>query len=69
MMVLIVCISFLLVHFRIRVMDQHKPRTLSPPTSGNSFWTIEAENSIFNGKSQSYILYDYKCPNEWVVRE
>ncbi|WAR13356.1 ITPR1-like protein, partial [Mya arenaria] len=37
------------VHFRIRVMDQHKPRTLSPPTSGNSFWVIEAENSIFNG--------------------
>ncbi|XP_041376656.1 inositol 1,4,5-trisphosphate receptor type 1-like [Gigantopelta aegis] len=38
------------VHFRIRVMDQHKPRTLSPPTSGNTFWQIEAENSALNGK-------------------
>ncbi|VDI71716.1 Hypothetical predicted protein [Mytilus galloprovincialis] len=37
------------VHFRIRVMDQHKPRTLSPPTSGNTFWQIEAENGILNG--------------------
>ncbi|XP_078335085.1 inositol 1,4,5-trisphosphate-gated calcium channel ITPR2-like [Crassostrea virginica] len=37
------------VHFRIRVMDQHKPRTLSPPTSGNTFWQIESENSILNG--------------------
>ncbi|CAL1535481.1 unnamed protein product, partial [Lymnaea stagnalis] len=34
------------VHFRIRVMDQHKPRTLSPPSSGNTFWQIEAETSI-----------------------
>ncbi|CAG2222632.1 unnamed protein product [Mytilus edulis] len=33
----------------IRVMDQHKPRTLSPPTSGNTFWQIEAENGILNG--------------------
>lgn len=38
------------VHFRIRVMDQHKPRTLSPPTSGNTFWVIEAEKGIFFGK-------------------
>ncbi|XP_021341779.1 inositol 1,4,5-trisphosphate receptor type 2-like [Mizuhopecten yessoensis] len=37
------------VHFRIRVMDQHKPRTLSPPTSGNTFWQIEAESGILNG--------------------
>ncbi|XP_071092410.1 inositol 1,4,5-trisphosphate-gated calcium channel ITPR3-like isoform X4 [Haliotis cracherodii] len=38
------------VHFRIRVMDQHKPRTLSPPSSGNTFWQIEAENSCLNGE-------------------
>ncbi|XP_076470932.1 inositol 1,4,5-trisphosphate-gated calcium channel ITPR2-like isoform X2 [Babylonia areolata] len=37
------------VHFRIRVMDQHKPRTLSPPSSGNTFWQIEAENGILYG--------------------
>ncbi|ESO91009.1 hypothetical protein LOTGIDRAFT_163525 [Lottia gigantea] len=37
------------VHFRIRVMDQHKPRTLSPPSSGNTFWQIECENGILNG--------------------
>ncbi|KAH3824458.1 hypothetical protein DPMN_126294 [Dreissena polymorpha] len=43
------------VHFRIRVMDQHKPRTLSPPTSGNTFWTIEAENNIFNGNCSVYL--------------
>ncbi|KAI8746410.1 inositol 1,4,5-trisphosphate receptor type 1, partial [Biomphalaria glabrata] len=38
------------VHFRIRVMDQHKPRTLSPPSSGNTFWQIEAETSILYGE-------------------
>ncbi|KAL5022859.1 hypothetical protein ScPMuIL_002014, partial [Solemya velum] len=38
------------VHFRIRVMDQHKPRTLSPPTSGNTFWQIEAESGLLNGE-------------------
>ncbi|XP_060552412.1 inositol 1,4,5-trisphosphate receptor type 2-like [Ruditapes philippinarum] len=38
------------VHFRVRVMDQHKPRTLSPPTSGNTFWVIEAEKGIFHGE-------------------
>ena len=37
------------VHFRVRAMDQHKPRTLSPPTSGNTFWVIEAEKGIFHG--------------------
>ncbi|KAL4233979.1 hypothetical protein ACF0H5_005634 [Mactra antiquata] len=38
------------VHFRIRIMDQHKPRTLCAPTSGNTYWIIEAEKGIFNGE-------------------
>ncbi|BFZ19740.1 hypothetical protein BsWGS_22779 [Bradybaena similaris] len=38
------------VHFRIRVMDQHKPRTLSPPSSANTFWQIEAETSTLYGE-------------------
>lgn len=37
------------VHFRIRVMDQHRPRTLSPSTSGNTYWQIEAESGILIG--------------------
>lgn len=41
-------ISFL-VHFRIRVIDQHKPRSLSPSTSGITYWQIEAEHSILDG--------------------
>nr|XP_022341731.1 inositol 1,4,5-trisphosphate receptor type 2-like isoform X4 [Crassostrea virginica] len=37
------------VHFRIRVIDQHKPRSLSPSTSGITYWQIEAEHSILDG--------------------
>ncbi|KAL3860316.1 hypothetical protein ACJMK2_010455, partial [Sinanodonta woodiana] len=37
------------VHFRIRVIDQHKPKTLSPSTSGITYWQIEAEHSILDG--------------------
>ncbi|KAK3085572.1 hypothetical protein FSP39_005468 [Pinctada imbricata] len=36
------------VHFRIRVIDQHKPRSLSPSTSGITYWQIEAEHSILD---------------------
>ena len=45
-------------------MDQHKPRTLSPPTSGNTFWQIEAESGILNcnhyltDKFKLYELHD-----------
>ncbi|KAL4234550.1 hypothetical protein ACF0H5_006191 [Mactra antiquata] len=37
------------VHFRIRVIDQHRPKTLSPSTSGITYWQIEAEHSILDG--------------------
>ncbi|XP_064599288.1 inositol 1,4,5-trisphosphate receptor type 1-like [Liolophura sinensis] len=37
------------VHFRVRVMDQHRPKTLSPSTSGITYWQIEAEHSIIDG--------------------
>jgi len=42
-------------------MDQHKPRTLSPPTSGNTFWQIEAESGILNGNhylTDKFKLYE-----------
>ncbi|XP_029657301.1 inositol 1,4,5-trisphosphate receptor-like, partial [Octopus sinensis] len=38
------------VHFRIRVMDQHHPKTMSPSTSGNTYWQIESESSILDGE-------------------
>ncbi|XP_052817063.1 inositol 1,4,5-trisphosphate receptor type 3-like isoform X2 [Mya arenaria] len=37
------------VHFRIRVIDQHRPKSLSPSTSGITYWQIEAEHSILDG--------------------
>lgn len=46
---MIVFLYFFLVHFRIRVIDQHKPRSLSPSTSGITYWQIEAEHSILDG--------------------
>ena len=45
---------FFIVHFRIRVMDQHRPRTLSPSTSGNTYWQIEAESGILIGKQSIF---------------
>ncbi|XP_035825085.1 inositol 1,4,5-trisphosphate receptor type 3 isoform X3 [Aplysia californica] len=37
------------VHFRIRAIDQHRPKSLSPSTSGITYWQVEAEHSIFDG--------------------
>ncbi|XP_071176008.1 inositol 1,4,5-trisphosphate-gated calcium channel ITPR2-like isoform X12 [Mytilus edulis] len=37
------------VHFRIRVIDQHRPKSLSPSSSGITYWQIEAEHSILDG--------------------
>ncbi|KAK7114914.1 hypothetical protein V1264_000891 [Littorina saxatilis] len=37
------------VHFRIRAIDQHRPKSLSPSTSGITYWQIEAEHSILDG--------------------
>ncbi|XP_060075349.1 inositol 1,4,5-trisphosphate receptor type 1-like [Ylistrum balloti] len=37
------------VHFRIRVIDQHRPKSLSASTSGITYWQIEAEHSILDG--------------------
>lgn len=48
-----------LVHFRIRVIDQHKPRSLSPSTSGITYWQIEAEHSILDG--MLFVIIDLKC--------
>jgi len=47
----ILCFSwfFTSVHFRIRVIDQHRPKSLSPSTSGITYWQIEAEHSILDG--------------------
>ncbi|GFO23773.1 inositol 1,4,5-trisphosphate receptor type 1 [Plakobranchus ocellatus] len=36
------------VHFRIRAIDQHRPKSLSPSTSGITYWQIEAEHSILD---------------------
>ncbi len=41
------------VHLRIREVDQLIPKSLYPSTSGNTYWQIEAESSILNGKSYS----------------
>ena len=43
------------VHFRIRVIDQHRPKSLSPSTSGITYWQVEAEHSILDGKVHYYI--------------
>ncbi|KAK0061845.1 inositol 1 4 5-trisphosphate receptor type 2, partial [Biomphalaria pfeifferi] len=37
------------VHFRIRAIDQHRPKSLSPSTSGITYWQLEAEHSILHG--------------------
>ncbi|CAG5132423.1 unnamed protein product, partial [Candidula unifasciata] len=37
------------VHFRIRAIDQHRPKSLSPSTSGLIYWQVEAEHSILDG--------------------
>ncbi|XP_059139568.1 inositol 1,4,5-trisphosphate receptor type 1-like isoform X3 [Physella acuta] len=37
------------VHFRIRAIDQHRPKSLSPSTSGITYWQVEAEHSILDG--------------------
>ncbi|XP_055890997.1 inositol 1,4,5-trisphosphate receptor-like isoform X3 [Biomphalaria glabrata] len=37
------------VHFRIRAIDQHRPKSLSPSTSGITYWQLEAEHSILDG--------------------
>lgn len=37
------------VHFRVRIMDQHRPKTMSPSSSGITYWEIEAESSILDG--------------------
>ncbi|XP_046366515.2 inositol 1,4,5-trisphosphate receptor type 3-like isoform X5 [Haliotis rufescens] len=37
------------VHFRVRAIDQHRPKSLSPSTSGITYWQIEAEHSILDG--------------------
>ncbi|XP_050396213.1 inositol 1,4,5-trisphosphate receptor type 1 [Patella vulgata] len=37
------------VHFRLRAIDQHRPKSLSPSTSGLTYWQIEAEHSILDG--------------------
>lgn len=51
------CVS---VHFRVRVMDQHRPKTLSPSTSGITYWQIEAEHSIIDGNvKQHTVALDY----------
>ncbi|XP_074663089.1 inositol 1,4,5-trisphosphate-gated calcium channel ITPR3-like [Tubulanus polymorphus] len=37
------------VHLRIRDIDQLNPKTLSPSTSGITYWQIEPESSTING--------------------
>ncbi|XP_076109900.1 inositol 1,4,5-trisphosphate-gated calcium channel ITPR2-like isoform X1 [Mytilus galloprovincialis] len=37
------------VHFRIRAFDPYNPKTISPTSSGITYWQIEAESSILNG--------------------
>ena len=39
----------IVVHLRIREVDQLIPKSLYPSTSGNTYWQIEAESSILNG--------------------
>ncbi|KAK2140830.1 hypothetical protein LSH36_1236g00007 [Paralvinella palmiformis] len=38
------------VHLRIREVDQLIPKTLYPSSSGNTYWQVEAESSILNGR-------------------
>ena len=45
------------VHFRIRVIDQHRPKSLTPSTSGITYWQIEAEHSILHG---NWKIYQFK---------
>ncbi|RUS87050.1 hypothetical protein EGW08_005203, partial [Elysia chlorotica] len=37
------------VHFRIRAIDQHRPKSLSPSSSGITYWQVEAEHSVLDG--------------------
>ena len=49
----------ILVHLRIREVDQLIPRSLYPSTSGSTYWQIESEQSLLNGKKSNnhIILY------------
>jgi hypothetical protein len=47
-------ICFVSVHFRIRAFDPYNPKTISPSTSGITYWQIEAESSILDGMFHSY---------------
>lgn len=46
----------LAVHLRIREVDQLVPKSLYPTTSGNTYWQVETEASLLNGKQHTLIL-------------
>lgn len=48
------CSNMISVHFRVRAIDQHRPKSLSPSTSGITYWQIEAEHSILDGEAASF---------------
>ncbi len=38
------------VHMRVRPADQARPHSMFPSTSAITYWQLEAEDSIINGK-------------------
>ena len=41
---------YLIVHLRIRNVDQMVPKSLYPSSSGTTYWQVEAESSILQGR-------------------